>query len=266
MSLSLDPRGLMIEKSLKRFRVIIPIVNPKGGVGKSTLSALLALGLARLGLSVGLLDIDLTNPTLHLILGLSEGRRKPLEDKGLKPLLVTHRLEFASPALFTPPPLPMRGNVMVDALRELLALFDWNSDIMIVDTPPGYSDELIEFYNLVSLCGCGWRTRSIVVTTPDDVALEGVRRLADLYKGEGVRLLGLIGNMCKDVEQIIALKDFASSIPIEYLGCVPYIDRFRSLSIASRDLLSVFSYPIISVVRSIAEKLEEWLDGAGLRA
>ena len=175
---------------------IIAVSSGKGGVGKSTVAVNLAISLARLGYSVGLLDCDIFGPSVPKMLGCEDARpyavKKdgrdlicPIEKYGIKMLSIGF---FVSPTTAT----LWRGGMATSALKQLIADADWGElDYFILDTPPGTSDIHLTLLQTLAITG------AVIVSTPQQVALADARKGIDMYRNEKVNvpILGLIENM-----------------------------------------------------------------------
>ncbi len=139
----MDPRLNIIDKRLDGIKKLIAVSGGKGGIGKSLTASVLALTLSRLGYEVGLLDLDLSAPSTHVILGI-EGLY-PEEEKGIVPSEV-HHVKFMSIVYFTGDnPAPLRGIDISNAMLELLVVTRWGAlDFLIVDMPPGVGDAMMD--------------------------------------------------------------------------------------------------------------------------
>ncbi len=184
----MDPRHAIIAKRLESVGRIIAVVSGKGGVGKSSVAAALAVVLRDLDYRTGLLDLDFFGPSVHVILGA--GRRRPREDRGIVPAQV-QGIEFLSLVHFAGSrPSPMRGSAVSDAFAELLAVTRWGPlDFLVVDMPPGLGDPMLDALRHLR------KARYLVVSTPSRVALETVRKLVALLTEHRVHLLGFVENM-----------------------------------------------------------------------
>jgi len=175
---------------------IIAVSSGKGGVGKSTVSANLAIALARLGYKVGLLDTDIFGPSMPKMFNVEDeqpyavkkdGRDLicPIEKYGVKLLSIGF---FVSPNTAT----LWRGGMATSALKQLIADADWGElDYFILDTPPGTSDIHLTLLQTLPITG------AVIVSTPQQVALADARKGIDMYRNEKVNvpILGLIENM-----------------------------------------------------------------------
>jgi len=221
----MDPRPAIIGRRLEKIRRIIAVSGGKGGVGKSSVAAALAVVLQDLDYRVGLLDLDFYGPSAHVILGA--GRRRPREEKGLVPVRVKG-IEFLSIVHFAGNrPSPLRGPALTDALIEMLAVTRWGPlDFLIVDMPPGLGDSMLDAMRLLK------KARYLVVTTPSRVALETVRKLVALLTEQKAHLLGFVENMRKPGDPPAA--DRLKPFRLRLLGELPYDPRLEK-SLGSAD-------------------------------
>ena len=185
-----------VEKLLPGVKNIIAVSSGKGGVGKSTVSANLAIALARLGYRVGLLDTDIFGPSMPKMFNVEDERpyavKKdgrdlicPIEKYGVKLLSIGF---FVSPTTAT----LWRGGMATSALKQLIADADWGElDFFILDTPPGTSDIHLTLLQTLPITG------AVIVSTPQQVALADARKGIDMYRNEKVNvpILGLLENM-----------------------------------------------------------------------
>jgi ATP-binding protein involved in chromosome partitioning len=184
---------------LPRIRNIIAIGSGKGGVGKSTTSANLAVALADLGARVGLLDADIYGPSIPTMLGLS-GRPDSPDGKSIIPMRA-HGIETMSIGFLVEQDTPMiwRGPMATSALTQLLNETRWGGDdgdgldILIVDLPPGTGDIQLTLAQKIPVAG------AVIVTTPQDVATLDARKALKMFEKVNVPVLGLIENMAQHV-------------------------------------------------------------------
>ncbi len=209
-----DFRLAVIDRRLAGINEIYPIMSSKGGVGKTLISAVLALILRDRGYKVGLLDLDITNPSAHTALGVSI-KELPEEEKGVKPL-IADGIKFMSVAFYTQDkPLPLRGWEIDNVIRELLAITIWGDlDYLIIDTPPGLSDEALDAISYFR------SPKPLVVATPSPLAINSVRRLLQLLNDlNGLKVLGIVENMANEPSKRV--RELAEAFSIKYLGNVP---------------------------------------------
>lgn len=185
-----------VGKLLPQVKNIIAVSSGKGGVGKSTVSANLAIALAKLGYRVGLLDADVFGPSMPKMFDV-EGARpyatqidgrdliEPVEKYGVKLLSIGFFVGKETATLW-------RGSMASNALKQLIADANWGElDFFILDTPPGTSDIHLTLLQTLAITG------AVIVSTPQDVALADARKGIDMYRNEKVNvpILGLIENM-----------------------------------------------------------------------
>ena len=216
-------RGVQLLPGVKN---IVAVASGKGGVGKSTTAANLALALAAEGARVGLLDADIYGPSIPMMMGTSE---KPATEDGktMQPVLA-HSLQVMSIGFLVEPDQAMiwRGPMATQALEQLLRQTAWDDlDYLIVDMPPGTGDIQLTLSQRVPMTG------SVIVTTPQDIALLDARKAIKMFEKVGVPILGIVENMavhvcshCGHVEHIFGAdggKKMAAEYGMDYLGALP---------------------------------------------
>lgn len=176
-------------QELKGIKNVIAVASGKGGVGKSTLAANLAVAFAQQGLKTGLLDADIYGPSLPTLFGLSGrpeiegGKIIPVEKFGVKSMSIGLLVEESQA-------LAWRGPLVMGALRQLIADVDWGAlDVLIVDTPPGTGDAHLSLAQSKRLTG------AVIVSTPQEMALADVRRGVEFFRKVNVPIIGVIENM-----------------------------------------------------------------------
>ena len=169
---------------------IVAVGSGKGGVGKTTISVNLAIALATLGHTVGLLDADVYGPNVPLMLGTTASPRVVGENR-IEPLEV-HGLKVISVGLLNPgdKPLIWRGPMLHSIIRQFLGSVEWGKlDFLIIDLPPGTGDVALSVVQTVPLTG------AIIVSTPSDVALQDARKAIEMFRQVKVDIVGLAENM-----------------------------------------------------------------------
>ncbi|MCW4010980.1 MAG: Mrp/NBP35 family ATP-binding protein [Candidatus Bathyarchaeota archaeon] len=208
-----DPRTSIIPERLSRVRRVVAVSSGKGGVGKSLIATSLALSLAERGCRVGLFDLDFTSPSTHLILGANDVQ--PTEDKGLIPPKVAG-LEYMSLVYYSGnEAAPLRGAETSNALIELLAVTLWNElDYLVIDSPPGIGDALLDLVRLVP------QIEFLIVTTPSRLAFETVKKQLRLLQELKIPVVGIVENM--KMTQASSVKQQTEALGIRFLTEIPY--------------------------------------------
>ncbi len=186
-NLFIDPRESVISERLKRIKKVILVSGFKGGIGKSLISVLISIALSEKKYKVGLLDLDLTSSTSHIILGAKN--LYPKEDMGLKPP-VYKNIKFMSFSFFSnSKAFALRGSSISNAIKELLCVTIWDElDYLIVDMPPGFSDTTFEVERLFN------NYSVIAIQTPSPLSKEILKRMIVLYNEKNIKTL-IIENM-----------------------------------------------------------------------
>ncbi len=236
----MDPRLNIIDKRLAGIKRIIAVSGGKGGIGKSLTASVLSLTLSRLGYRVGLLDLDLSAPSMHVILGI-EGLY-PEEEKGIIPPEI-YGIEFMSIVYFTGDnPSPLRGIDISNAMLELLAVTRWSSlDFLIVDTPPGIGDATMDVIRWMK------RAKFLVMTTPSKVALETVKKIIKMLSELNVPIIGVIENMKMGDSRVV--KEELKGFDVPILGEIGFDDKIEdSIGDVNKLLESDFATRIKEIV------------------
>jgi ATP-binding protein involved in chromosome partitioning len=252
---------------------IIAVASGKGGVGKSTVAANLALGLKANGLRAGILDADIYGPSMPRMLGIS-GRPRSRDGKSLVPM-ANYGLKCMSMGFLVPEDTPMiwRGPMVMSALQQMLREVEWGElDIMVVDMPPGTGDAQLTMAQQVPLAG------AVIVSTPQDIALLDARKGLNMFKKVDVPVLGIIENMsyflcphCGGRSEIFShggAREEARRLDTEFLGEVPLDLEIRETSDGGRPItISDPQNPHAVVFRQMAARIWEKVsrEGAGRR-
>jgi ATP-binding protein involved in chromosome partitioning len=199
-------------------RRVIAVASGKGGVGKSTVAANLAVRMAQLGHRVGLLDADIYGPSMPMMFGIDAkpvvhgNRLQPFERYGVKVMSLGFILEVDTPVIW-------RGPMVMKAIEQLLGDVDWGElDYMIIDLPPGTGDAQLTISQRVPLAG------AVIVSTPQDIALIDARKGLAMFQKVNVPVLGIVENMsgfvcphCGETTDIF--KRGGAEATAELLGC-----------------------------------------------
>jgi ATP-binding protein involved in chromosome partitioning len=205
---------------------IIAVASGKGGVGKSTVAVNLAVALAQSGASVGLLDADITGPNIPMMLGV-DGQPKASPNNKITPL-ERYGVKAISIQFFVPEgqPIVWRGPLVGGAIQQFLRDVEWGElDYLVIDLPPGTSDAQLTLAQAVPISG------TVLVTTPQEVALADVSKALAMLKRMSVPVIGIVENMtgfvcahCGEVTEIFGRgggERFARENGIEFLGGIP---------------------------------------------
>ncbi len=222
-------KGLSLDASTR----VVAVCSGKGGVGKSTLTANLAVAFSQQGKQVGILDADVYGHSIPHILGIHQ---KPvLVDKLIVPP-VKHDLKLMSIGFFLDDnqPVMWRGPMLHRALEQFLSDVHWGDlDILVVDMPPGTGDVAISLGQLLP------RAETLVVTTPQPAAQEVASRAGVMAQKTGMRLVGVVENMTGEVFGTGGGERLASELGIPLLGCVPLDPLLCECGDAGEPLVSV---------------------------
>ncbi len=183
-------QGKTFEKNpIKGTKFTIAISSAKGGVGKSTFATNLALALSKSGCKVGLLDADIYGPSLPKLFSINE---KPKSDKQNLIPIMKYEIQCMSIGFLTEEQTPMiwRGPMVTSAIKTFTQKVDWKDlDFIIVDMPPGTGDTQLTFSQEIKMDGV------IIVSTPQEIALQDVKRGIRMFDKLGVKIIGLVDNM-----------------------------------------------------------------------
>ncbi|MDP1528993.1 MAG: iron-sulfur cluster carrier protein ApbC [Rhodoferax sp.] len=222
-------RGVQVMPNVKN---IIAVASGKGGVGKSTTAVNLALALAAEGANVGILDADIYGPSVPMMMGI-EGRpesddgqtMEPMENYGVQVMSIGFLVAQDEAMIW-------RGPMATQALEQLLRQTNWKDlDYLIVDMPPGTGDIQLTLSQRVPMTG------SVIVTTPQDIALLDAKKGIKMFEKVGVPILGIVENMavhvcsnCGHIEHIFGAdggKKMATEYGMDYLGALPLDMQIR---------------------------------------
>ena len=174
---------------IKGTKFTIAISSAKGGVGKSTFATNLSLALKNIGCKVGLLDADIYGPSLPKLFSIN---KKPESDgKTLKPI-IKYNIQCMSIGFLTDEQTPMiwRGPMVTSAIKTFTQKVDWKDlDFIIVDMPPGTGDTQLTFAQEINMDG------AIIISTPQEIALQDVKRGIKMFDKLKVKIIGLVDNM-----------------------------------------------------------------------
>ena len=210
---------------------IIAVGSGKGGVGKSTVAVNLACAMSQLKCEVGLMDADIYGPSVPKMMGatqkptITEEKLDPVENFGLKMMSMALLLDDNAPVIW-------RGPMIMKAIQQFSLAVNWGAlDVLVVDLPPGTGDAQLSLAQTIALDG------GVIVTTPQDVALEVARRGIAMFEKVNVKILGIVENMsfyvcphCGQHDDIFGHgggKQEAERLEVPFLGEIPLFSEIR---------------------------------------
>ncbi|MDD3398544.1 MAG: Mrp/NBP35 family ATP-binding protein [Candidatus Methanomethylophilaceae archaeon] len=225
----ISEKDFKLNESLSHIKHVIIVMSGKGGVGKSTLSVNLAMGLAMSGAQTGIMDIDIHGPNIPKMLHIEDEHIIGVED-GLMPVEVPPRLKVMSMAFLLPDkdsPVVWRGPVKMGAIRQFIEDVKWGDlDYLVVDLPPGTGDEPLSIVQLIPKAD-----GAIIITTPQDVSLLDSRKTVTFARQAEIPVLGIVENMsgmvCPHCNQVVDVfksgggERTAADMGVDFLGRVP---------------------------------------------
>jgi ATP-binding protein involved in chromosome partitioning len=242
---------------------IVAVSSAKGGVGKSTVCVNLALALQKSGAKVGLVDVDVYGPSVHILLDVMErpqpGVNKeiaPVEKDGLKIMSLGFLLEKRSPVIW-------RGPMVMSVVQRFLQDVDWGElDFLLVDTPPGTGDAQLTLVQTVPLTG------AVIITTPSELALVDAEKGLQMFRTVSVPVLGIIENMshftcphCENKTEIFGPSSGAGiseRLDTEFLGTIPLDVQVRAEGDRGRPVVkSDVDSPVTKAFIDIAARISE---------
>ncbi len=218
-----------LNESLAKIKHVIIVLSGKGGVGKSTVSSNLASALSYEGYDTGLMDIDISGPSIPKMFGI-EDEKLDVHDGKLVPIPIPPSLKVMSMAFLLPTkdtPVLWRGPVKMTAVRQFIEDVLWGElDYLIIDMPPGTGDEALSIIQLIPKAD-----GAVIVTTPQDVSLIDSRKSINFVNEVGIPVIGIIENMsgfvcphCNEMTDIFKSgggETVAEEFGIQFLGKVP---------------------------------------------
>jgi Mrp family chromosome partitioning ATPase len=234
-------------ESLNEFSSIkcsIAVMSGKGGVGKSSVSVLLARELKRRGLKVGILDADITGPSIPRLTNIPAGSRCKQEATGILPVITPDGIPVISLNFFLEnedDPVIWRGPILSGAVKQFWTDVFWGElDCLVIDMPPGTGDVVLTVMQSIPLSG------AVVVSTPHDLASMVVAKSIKMAKQLNIKIMGLIENMayikCPDCGKEIRLFDESALLAnlkledVELIGTLPMLPQIASMSQSSETI------------------------------
>jgi ATP-binding protein involved in chromosome partitioning len=249
---------------------ILAVGSGKGGVGKSTTATNLSVALKELGAQVALLDADIYGPNIPGMMGVA-GRPKvinkriiPIESNGVKLMSMGFLVSEDQPVVW-------RGPMLHGVMKQLLFDVAWGEiDYLVIDTPPGTGDVQLSLSQMVPVNG------SVIVTTPQNVALQDVRKGLAMFKKVDIPVLGIVENMsyylcpaCGHRDEVFdhgGGERVASELGLEFFGAVPLNSEIRRSMDVGRPVAGVKGSDFYAIYREIAQKVAQQLAIRNARA
>lgn len=250
-------------------KAIVAVASGKGGVGKSTVSVNLALGLAKLGRRVGLLDADIYGPSIPRMMGLTgkpeskDGKKLiPKENYGIKTMSIGYLVNEDTPMIW-------RGPMVQSALTQMMNDVEWGElDVLIVDMPPGTGDAQLTMAQRVPLTG------AVVVSTPQEIALIDARKGFAMFEKTHIPVFGIVENMAYFVSPGSGEKSYifgeggarrmAEKLGCDFLGEVPLHMTVRETSDTGQPVVATApdseeAQPFLKIAARVAEHIDRAL-------
>jgi len=271
------PVGPQGPASMNNVKNIIAVASGKGGVGKSTVTANLAVGLAQLGYKVGIVDADIYGPSIPLMFDVVTGRPKvdviegkqymlPVENYGVKVMSIGF---FADPKQA----VVWRGPMVSKALKQMFGDVYWGElDFMLLDLPPGTGDVHLSVVQSVPITG------AVIVSTPQDVALADARKGVAMFQMPNINVpvLGLIENMAWFTPEELpenkyyifgkdGVKGLAEQLNVPLLAQIPLVQSVREAGDVGRPALLQETTPIAGIFRDLAVAVKRQLELRNIR-
>jgi len=231
------PENPSLFGTLNDIRNVIVVMSGKGGVGKSSVTGLIASTLARAGQKVGVLDADITGPSQPKAFGISLDKGLQATDYGIIPPQSSNKIKIMSINFYLPnedDPVIWRGPMLAGAVKQFWGETDWRDlDYLVVDLPPGTGDVPLTVMQSLPVNGI------VIVSSPQDLAYMVVKKTIKMAQKMNIPILGLVENMsyaiCSHCDEKLELfgkpqgKQVAQDSGIEYLGGLPWDAAFNNL-------------------------------------
>jgi ATP-binding protein involved in chromosome partitioning len=254
-------------KSIPGISNIIAVASGKGGVGKSTTTANLAVTLAKMGFKVGVLDADIYGPSMPIMFDVENEKPISIEVDGkskMKPI-ESYEIKLLSIGFFTSPSQAViwRGPMAAKALNQMIFDADWGQlDFMLIDLPPGTGDIHLSIMQALPITG------AVVVSTPQNVALADARKGVSMFQSEAINVpvLGIIENMAYFTPEELpnnkyyifgkeGAKNLAEDLQVPFLGEVPLVQSIREAGDYGRPAALQTASPLEKIYEEIARNV-----------
>ena len=254
-------------KSIPGISNIIAVASGKGGVGKSTTTANLAVTLAKMGFKVGVLDADIYGPSMPIMFDVENEKPISIEVDGkskMKPI-ESYEIKLLSIGFFTSPSQAViwRGPMASKALNQMIFDADWGQlDFMLIDLPPGTGDIHLSIMQALPITG------AVVVSTPQNVALADARKGVSMFQSDAINVpvLGIIENMAYFTPEELpnnkyyifgkeGAKNLAEDLQVPFLGEVPLVQSIREAGDYGRPAALQTASPLEKIYEEIARNV-----------
>ncbi len=256
-----------VNKRMSKVKHKIVVMSGKGGVGKTTVAVNLAITLSSKGYRVGLMDADIHGPNVPNMLGI-ENKHPEVSSEGISPITAYHGIKVMSMAFLLPDrdtPVIWRGPMKMGAIRQFLSDIAWSDlDYLIIDLPPGTGDEPLSIAQLIpNIDG------TIIVTTPQDVALLDSRKAVMFAKRLNMPIIGIVENMsgfiCPrcgekiDIFKVGGGRKSAEELGVPFIGAIPFDIKIVEAGDSGFPFYFEENIPAIESFKRIADKVEEFV-------
>jgi Mrp family chromosome partitioning ATPase len=264
----------LLNGRMARIKQKIVVLSGKGGVGKSTVSANLAVALSQAGNTVGLMDVDVHGPSIPRLLHLT-GRTTDMDEGAMLPVPWSETLKVMSLGFLLHDKYAAtiwRGPVKAGVIRQFLQDVEWGDlDFLVVDCPPGTGDEPLSVLQLL-----GADAGAVIVTSPQAVAIDDVRRSVGFCKTLGNPMLGLIENMsgftcptCSTVSEVFGSgggETLAAEMSIPFLGRIPLAQEIMTSGEAGSTIADLpKEHPVALAFAHIVKGIRHYSAGLALQ-
>jgi ATP-binding protein involved in chromosome partitioning len=259
------------EELLKNIKNVVAVASGKGGVGKSTIAANLAIALAKTGAKVALVDADIYGPSVPIMFGIKDEHPEITEEDGKSIIhpLEKYGIKILSIGFFVDQnkALMWRGPMASNALRQLFTEAKWGElDYMVIDLPPGTGDIHLTMVQTLPVTG------AVIVSTPQQVAIADVRKAASMFKQDGINvpILGLVENMAWFTPEELpnnkyyifgkeGCKQFAEELNVPLLGQIPIVQSIADAGDAGKpvatDENSILGKAFMQLAENVAQQI-----------
>lgn len=271
ITMDAEVTGVPKSERLKGVKNVLAVISGKGGVGKSTVAANLAVALARTGASVALCDADIYGPSMPMMFGLrgSKPYVKDVDGRDLMVPMEKYGVKLNSIGFLVPEEqaLVWRGPMASKAMQQLVFDTDWGEvDYLVLDMPPGTGDLHLTLVQFLSVTGV------VLVTTPQDVALADARKGAEMFKAPqiNVPILGIVENMAYFVPEDLPERKYfifgqgggqrlATELQVSLLGQIPIVEQVRATGDSGEPVATIAGNPVgdafYEVARAVAQQV-----------